>query len=316
MVTQSSRTVERTIYFYLSFVGVSTAGGFAPFDPTPILNGIKASVGTLDWYQDYGDVGGDVGGDVLGLLPDGLLRGYPRARLCLIRRTAIPQLEHNGSIVDIPTRQGQGVVEVTHLVFFPGNVIGSDYNYHGPRISRFPSYLREKMPTSADAKNLRILAMIRGDTTAVLDELIGANALEIAVLPSARQLVRANDRNLGTALDAIAGIGNADLVDLRYRTVVNEREGLLRQWTGLFRELLPNADFTSGTRKLKVHGKRSPRSKIEMFDLLKDVMTSKQEIVKLSKSRALDSQNAYEKIIAAYDTMLPEIQQASAVMKP
>ena len=97
MVTQP-KNVERTIYFYRSFVGVSDTGDFEPFDPTPAMDIIRAFVGTPDWYQDYDAVNDDV----LGLLPDGLYLGHPTARLCLIRRTAIPQLELGGTITDIP----------------------------------------------------------------------------------------------------------------------------------------------------------------------------------------------------------------------
>ena len=53
------------------------------------------------------------------------------------------------------------MVEVTHLVFFPDNVIGSEYNHFGPRISRLPLYLREKVPTNEDVKNLRLSRKFR-----------------------------------------------------------------------------------------------------------------------------------------------------------
>ena len=312
MVTQPKK-VERTIYFYRSFVGVSDTGDYEPFDPTPAMDSIQAFVGTPDWYQDYDAVNDDV----LGLLPDGLYQGYPTARLCLIRRTAIPQLELGGTITDIPNlHQDQGVVEVTHLVFFPDNVIGSEYNHFGPRISRLPIYLREKIPTNEDVKNLRLSVLTRGDTTAILDELTSVHTLEMAVLPSVRALIRNRDPGLGAALDGIAGIGNADVVKLSYTASVNERESLLQRLAGLFKELLPNPEFVNGTSKLQLTAKRPTRSRAEPFDLLKDVMTSRREFVRLTTSKALDTQSAYQTIIAAHEDALSEIEQASTVIGP
>ena len=314
MVTQPKK-VERTIYFYRSFVGVSDTGDYEPFDPTPAMDSIQAFVGTPDWYQDY-DAEND---DVLGLLPDGLYQGHPTARLCLIRRTAVPQLELGGTITDIPNlQQDQGVVEVTHLVFFPNNVIGSEYNHFGPRISRLPPYLREKVPApiNEDVKNLRLSVLTRGDTTAILDELTSMNTLEMAVLPSARALIRNRDQSLGAALDAIAGIGNADVVKLSYTASVNERGSLLQRLAGPFKELLQDPEFVNGTSKLKLTAKHSARSRAEPFDLLKDVMTSRREFVRLTTSKALDTQSAYQTIIDAHEDASPEIEQASTVIGP
>ena len=129
-------------------------------------------------------------------------------------------------------------------------------------------------------------------------------------------IVRANDQSLGAALDGIAGIGNADILRLRYSASVNERESLRQRIAGLFKELLPNVEFTNGASKLTISGKRSPQSKVETFDLLKNVMTSKQEFIRLNTSRALDTESAYQTIIAAHNAILPDIEQAITVMGP
>ena len=50
--------------------------------------------------------------------------------------------------------------------------------------------------------------------------------------------------------------------------------------------------------------------------MLKNVMTSKQEFIRLNTSRALDTESAYQTIIAAHNAILPDIEQAITVMGP
>ena len=61
---------------------------------------------------------------------------------CQIRRTGLPQLEQAGTVSDLKIADNAGLVEAVHVVFFPDNIVGADFNFYGPRLSRLGYYLR------------------------------------------------------------------------------------------------------------------------------------------------------------------------------
>ena len=50
-----------------------------------------------------------------------------------------------------------GLSEVCHVVWFPGNYIGAEFNFYGPRISSLHSYLSSKSLPTYSAEGLELL---------------------------------------------------------------------------------------------------------------------------------------------------------------
>ena len=61
-----------------------------------------------------------------------------------VRRNGLPMLEQAGNISDLVLDADAGLLEAIHVVFFPNNIVGAEYNHFGPRVSRLGSYLHEK----------------------------------------------------------------------------------------------------------------------------------------------------------------------------
>lgn len=57
-------------------------------------------------------------------------------------------MEQAGALSDLRIPTHAGLAETIHIVVFPDNIVGADFNFFGPRLSRFSRYLKEKAPTT------------------------------------------------------------------------------------------------------------------------------------------------------------------------
>lgn len=67
---------------------------------------------------------------------------HPRLRLGTLRRGDWPQIENAGELRELTAEAGESVVESVHVSFFDRHIVGSEFNFYGPRLrSRLPAYL-------------------------------------------------------------------------------------------------------------------------------------------------------------------------------
>ena len=301
--------VERKIYFYRLRLEPDEQGVPGVFDPRPALTHVRQLIAGEDWYQDAGN------GNVLCLLPEGEDGGTSRARLCIVRRTGLPQLEAAGQIVDLNIDDEQGLLEAIHLVFFGNNIVGAEYNHFGPRVSRLLPYLEEKANDEIP-DGIRVTNLVRGDPAAVLDTLQGLHLLDLSVLPAHVEVVRRHDGGLGTALTASAQLtADPEVVSLNIKPSRNTEPGFLQAFRNVLRAMVGDEEFRAGAKRLKVHGRRQGHRKIETFDLLKDDITASVQMIRLNpRGRALDPNHAYAQVVEAYNDLYGDIQEAVGIM--
>ena len=67
-----------------------------------------------------------------------------RLRIGMVRRAALPLLEQDGELTNLTLPERAGLVETTHVTGFPENLVGVEFNFYGPRVSRVSSYLHER----------------------------------------------------------------------------------------------------------------------------------------------------------------------------
>ena len=78
-------------------------------------------------------------------------------------------LEQAGNISDLVLDADAGLLEAIHVVFFPNNIVGAEYNHFGPRVSRLGSYLHEKSSEAVARAAFR--PILCGDAANQLDRL-------------------------------------------------------------------------------------------------------------------------------------------------
>src|SRR5438105_527667 len=182
------RQISRRVHFFRLDAGRQ--------DGKPVPVDIDTLVGEIDdielsakRYVDYGE-------DRLFAIVD--RRASPqRMRIIRTRETDIPQRELDGRLAGLTLRAGEGLAEVTHVVFLSDRFLGVEYNYHGPRASALAYYLEKLAPSSPTP--LRARPLIRPDVMQALDKAGELKLVDIRARRSYINILAAVDDNLGNA---------------------------------------------------------------------------------------------------------------------
>lgn len=140
--------IERKIHFYRVCMEGDNASAF---NPNHVLQDIiNLNFQNGDRYCPHGD-----GDDICAWPLDNPNHNW--LRLGIIRRSNFPQVENHGTISPLPISINHGLLESIHIVFFPNNIVGSEFNFYGPRISSLALYLNTKFADTLSRIHFDIL---------------------------------------------------------------------------------------------------------------------------------------------------------------
>ena len=137
-------TLERKIYFYRADIGTDEGGQPLAFDPSPALDAIDSLPFTNDAHGRY-------------------------------------EFDADGNALSIRRQCPEHQKAQHHVVFFPDNIVGAEYNHFGPRVSRLGSYLHKKSSEAVARAAFR--PILRGDAAKQLDRLSDLRVLDSASCP-------------------------------------------------------------------------------------------------------------------------------------
>jgi hypothetical protein len=295
--------VERKILFYEIHTGNDPSTKLPyPFNVLPALQHIE----TLP-FTDAGRYSRWFDGAVSAAWLDRLSPAPIRIRLGHVRRQGLPMAENAGQLSKIPLAPKGGLAEATHIVFFPDRIIGADFNFHGPRISRLPTYLHDKAPGLLPA--FSVLPLLRADVVARLRGLRDITMLRLKIKTAA--VGRVPTKSLRTAFSRVSDLAASQNIEVILRA---SREGSLgRRFRNAIRSLAGNADFSGSAQTFKVKGRKGDGDS-DAVDVLKDHLVSTQRILVASQdTRALDPNSAYAAIEDAYAQMKADLAAAAPV---
>ena len=300
------RSVQRKINFFRVSGGFGDDGLLQTVDLTPALDAVEllpfVGAGDLRYMES-------LDGEALLLFRDG--GGYyPRLRFCRVRRNALPQLEWRGFVRDVPAADEEGLVETVHLVLFPGNVVGVEYNHNGPRVSALGRYLQVKSGGLVPA--VLFSPIFRADVFAQLNRLEDIRWIFLRASRGNAGLIRQSDRSLGAVFDAALGASDeVERIEVRL-TVSLQQRSPTTALNGLFASLSNLVTFNSQQSildKLDVHGRCGDVGRVETVDLLLDQVIGTEMVLRMgSRSRVIDSGSAYEAIENSYGRLLDDIR--------
>ena len=307
--TGTPETLERKIFFYRVDVGRDDGGRLLPFDPLPALTAIESLPFSDD---DRGRYEFDADGNALSVRTQGTTSN---AKLLFgrVRRNGLPQLEQAGSITDLVLATDEGLIEETHVAFFPKNIVGAVYNHFGPRVSRLGSFLhqrsREAVPRATYSQ------LLRADAAAQLDRLGDLRVLDFAITSSYLDVVRQADGSLADAFEASARL----LESPKELSLVLKSEragagGFLNRMGGSLRALLNGGNVREGAERLKAHGYLKDTDRVDTIDLLNDQFIASKAIVRMNtRSRALDAVAAFRAIEETYQELRADLEAAVGI---
>ena len=303
-------SVERKIHFYRVDIGADGDGQPLPFDPLPALN----VIGSLPF--DNSDAGryevDDDGNDLCVTRLDTSSQTRIKVEFGRVRRTALPQQERAGSVTDLNLAPDAGLLEAIHVVFFPNNIVGCEYNHYGPRVSSLGNYMHIKSRKTVKRGTFALL--VREDPIKQLNRLGEIRLFEMRIHPSYIESIRHVDDSLADAFDANANVFESKDVQVVLRPIDQGRASALDRFLTPLRNLFRQDGLSPSVERLQIRGKCRDTGRVETIDLLKDQLVATKRIVRLNdRGRALNPESAFDGITEAYQELQNEIEEAAGV---
>jgi hypothetical protein len=289
----------RRIYFYRVDVGRVETGDRLLFDQQRLQ-----AVSELDFHDGSAYLETDERVTCAWLDSD-----QPRARLRVadIRRQDLPQLELGGALGPLTIQQGAGLAEQVHLAFYENNIVGSDFNFYGPRMSRVARYLQEKAGIPAISFDY----LIRSDVIAQLNQLQDIRLFQLRIAPSYIDEIGRLDQSVAAMFRGALALGDSGRVEVILRPVPYSREPLPSRIREALLALAGKRETLEAADVFKTAGLATD-GRVRSLDLLKDELVVEGEVHRLGDgSRALDPDSVYSAIDRAYEELRPELENAA-----
>ena len=303
-------TLERKIFFYRVDVGRDDDGNQIPFDPSPALDVIASLPFTND---DAGRYQFDAEGNALSVRRHS--KGSNETlQFGRVRRNGLPQVEQAGNVSDLVLDADTGLLESIHVVFFSNNIVGAEYNHFGPRVSRLGNFLHEKSKKTVPRATFRPL--LRGEAAQQLDRLTDLRVLDLSILPSFVEMVRQSQESLADALAANGRVlENPKVLQVILKPQQVASQGFLGSMVNGLKAMVSNGSIRDGSDRFQVRGRCEDSGRVETIDLLKDQLISTKGIVRMNqRSRALDTDAAFQAIQEAYEDLHDQLEAAASVL--
>lgn len=298
--------VERKIYFYRVDAGLDGAGRPNPFNPAPILQHLHRLPFADDGiYWDAGD-----GHDTCCWVDVASSRG--RLRFGNVRRSGLPQVERAGEVGALGIPASAGLLEQVHVIFFSHNIVGSEFNFYGPRISRLSRYMAAK--ANGPCPPVTIEPLLRQNVREQIDRLTDIRLLHLKIHASYAEVVAQANQDLGSAFQAAARAGEAQELEIILRPRAHSRQALSNRLLETVKQLMQGRELREESSHFSIKGYDSETERVEAVDLLKDqLISNKRIILQDERTRALDSESAYSAIDEAYNELRDELLAAAGV---
>lgn len=225
-----------------------------------------------------------------------------KVRFGKIKRDDLPQMEHGGDLVDLSIPDECGLAECVHIMFFPENIVGLEYNYDGPRPARISAYLHEK------AKNVYpqepvFEQLLQHDVMKQLEHMRGVRQFKLKVRNSLFNSIEQADESLAKTFQAARELGQAQEIELVLsvgRGKGTLGAGLLGRVKRLIERRDTNYDIISG----EIRG-YNETGKMEVIDLLNTKITKEKRI---PRNQTRTSVPQRELVYAAIDEAYHELK--------
>ena len=285
---------SRSIYFYRVSVGKDHDGRPIPLNVDEVLKEIAA----LQFTDTGRYMHAEEGNRLCCWFDDGA--PAHTLKFGTVRRNAFPQVDTNGELTELGLPVDAGLCESIHCKFFSGSLIGSEFNFYGPRITRLGSYLAEKSPRYAG--RVMFEPLLRKDVADQLARLKDVRLFKLKIQRSFAEKLRQVDESLGNAFVAASAVSDADEIEITLSPERYTRKGIGKRMLDAAKSLFGLEGFRDATERCQIKGLDSSTHRVEAVDLLSDKLIVKKHIMRQGeRSRAVDSFSAYSAIEAAYE---------------
>lgn len=294
--------LDRKIYFYRLYVGQNAAGAPLPCDVPGLLTHIKSlEFDTGDRYL------GDENGEDIACWVD----GPQKIRFGKIKRTNLPQTEHQGKIDNLHIPSDHGLIEFVHVEFFSENVVGIEFNYDGPRVGLISQYLNEKCKHLLP-KNLEFQSLLQQDALKKLES-VEISRFQLKIRDSFIPSLKGIDDNLAAAFGASIALGQAREVTL-VLSRAHYAGSLGDKLRNTLKRLLAFEDTQNGVLYSQIKGSNKVTGESTTIDLLNEKLVAVKRISRENTSdNSLKRELVYGAIREAYTELKDQITNTPGV---
>lgn len=241
-------------------------------------------------------------GDNLFIITDEIEEDKICFRIVLCKTNALPLIEQNGELEELEKyiNKKQNIAEITHCVFFKStNIIGSEFNFSGARISALNWYIPRTLSKCGDNQKIyqiKFMPKIDNDAYKKLAKNKTITLFDMTFKPDSdayKNVLAHNSLFSG----AVRNVPDAEIIEI----TLKRRKNKANSYTGMNDILSPN-DLKELLTKYRDDIGRlyiSQDSYCDAIDLLSDKLVSKVDIIR-TENRTIDSKDAYKKIEEFY----------------
>ena len=210
----------------------------------------------------------------------------------------------------------QGISENSHLVFFPGNILGLEYNYRGPGVGRLEEYLRNRAPVHEPPLTFNML--MDRDFEEKLRRI--QHLREVRIRVSNRQVegldsqdIDRDDDDPYRVLGTIRDFGEAAEYEIAWKSRTGTRRNIARRFLSVAGSYLRRYDTEDKSAKLFIKG-LDEEGHLQEINVLNERIVYEETTFKLrAADRGVLSDSAFQAIERAHKENREAIERAAAI---
>jgi len=302
--------MDRKIYFYRANVGRKESGKLQHFNAPDIFHQVKQRINAQE-NQIYMRMKG-----APHLISCHVEESAGPVKICLgkIRREGLPRQEQDGIVTDLPIPLDAGLIEESHIIFFPNNIVGFEFNFYGPRISSMRRFLRYLFPDNELLKKLTFDHLLRDDPARRLSELEGLRLFRMRIDRSFADRIAQADESLAQAFKCSFEAADSEEVEIVLRSAPRSKSTLSSKLIDTIKQIFKMEGIYENVRTLKVEGPDNQTGRMKPIDLLEDKLVTSRAVVQLDgRTRAVLSNSVYDAILEAESELHNDLKNAPGI---
>ena len=208
-------------------------------------------------------------------------------------------MDEHGRLRALPIPRTAGLAEQIHVSFYAYNIVGSEFNFYGPRLSRLGEYFSAK--AEGVGPEVQFQPLHRLDVLKQLQRLTDVRMFNLKVRTSYLDTALQADESVGEMLRAARLAGEHYEVEVILRARPRSQEGLGGRFRALVARLARSATLRSEASRFVIQGFDPQLDRVEEIDILGDQFIVTKRIVLLNeRTRALDPEAAFAAVDEAH----------------
>ena len=219
----------------------------------------------------------------------------------------------NGRVKPLTLAHGEKLFDCIHLVFFPGGLVGAEFNLIGPKMAALTDYLDNKLTSCTPVAFDRL---VHGDVMERLSHLHEIKAIEMRIDAARSEVMMApfGDGWIDTTkwMNTQLGVGS---VELTLRAGATAHRSLRKSAIDAVREMFSDAKVRDAVDKFNIKAVADGSDMAIKIDLLDDKLMTSVEVPRhIYHNPDQYAEFLYAKIRSAYSALKQDIMQAARIV--